>query len=128
MFKTMRKTINSFRHALRGIGHAIATERNLRLFVVIFTLVLLFGIERGLHSLEWMILLTAGGTFMVIELLNTALERLVDVVDEEMRKSETGFHVKLKATKDTASAAALVSFAVVVCVIIIIFMPYLIVW
>lgn len=67
----------------------------------------------------------SGGGFLVTELLNTALERLVDAVDDIRRKEDITLprHAKLKATKDVASSASLVALGITGIVILMIFVP-----
>lgn len=121
----MRKTAQSFGHAVDGLCHAIARERNLRMFFIGFLLVLLAALYVDLPILEFTLLIMAGLLFMATELINTALERLVDAVDECRDKGHgPGYHHGLKATKDVASAAALVVLLMNVCVITVAFWPF----
>lgn len=91
--------VQSLRHALRGIETALRTERNFRLFVAATIAVLAAAAWFDVTRTEWIALILATGTFLAIELLNTALERVGDALDE---------HV-IRAVKDIASAAALLS-------------------
>ncbi len=118
----MRRTYKSLRNALVGFAHALLTERNFKLFVTVYVCVLLLGALLRISLWEWLALLLSGGNFLSIELLNTALERLTDVCDEYRKASEpmAKLHTGLKAAKDVASAAALVSFIIVGLVIVII--------
>ncbi len=120
----MQRAWKSFGHALDGLSHAIASECNLQRFLVCYSIVLLLAGRLNLTAAEWASLILAGGLFCCIELFNTALERFVDAFDEH-RKSTVGdsFHLGLKATKDIASAASLVSLLVVIMTVAIILGP-----
>ncbi len=120
----MRRSVHSLRHALEGLVHAIATERNLRHFVICYAIVILAGFFFAIGAWEWMAVIGAGGSFITIELINTALERLVDACDELYKGSS--HHRALKQTKDVASAAALVALIAAAGIIAIVFLPYLI--
>ncbi len=121
----MKHLRRSFGFAFEGFVHAMQIERNLQLFVPIYILVLVLGGLVRLLTWEWLALILAGGCFMSIELLNTALERLSDVLDEERKLlGRKSFHAKMKATKDVAAAASLISLIAVIAVIILIFRPY----
>ena len=118
--------LRSAGHACRGFRHAFASERNLRLFVAGYLPVIALAFLVRLGSWEWFVLLLAGGFFLVVELLNTALERIVDVVDDDVKKGQQrhSFTV-LRAAKDTAAAASLVALLAVLAVIGMVFWPLL---
>ncbi len=110
-----------------GLWHALTTERNLILFVCVYGVVLIVALYVHIQRWEWIALIISGFTFVCIELLNTALERFVDAFDE-YRRQEHGskhYHLGLKATKDVAAAASLVSLACVILTIWIVFCPSL---
>ena len=123
----MKHTLKSLNYSLTGLLHALTSERNLMKFLPIFGLVLILAAILKITALEWCVLILAGGLFMATELLNTALERLVDTVHdlEQMRIGGT-YHLGLKLTKDVAAGAALISFVTVIAVILIVLIPYLI--
>ncbi|MBI3332004.1 diacylglycerol kinase family protein [Candidatus Peregrinibacteria bacterium] len=146
----MRKALRSLGHAREGLLHALKRERNFRLFFGGYALLLAYGYAIGITPAEAVALLLSGGAFLAVELLNTALERLVDAVDECRQASlpteasaKAGLptvaphseakaghdnlphHIGLKATKDTAAAASLVSFLFFIVVAGIVFAPYL---
>lgn len=118
----MRKSLG---HALAGLRHAVSLERNLQLFLLGFGLLLLLGAIVGLLTWEWLALILAGGLFLATELLNTALERISDVLDDERKLlGRREFHQGVRDTKDVAASASLVSLIIVGIVTILIFAPY----
>jgi undecaprenol kinase len=124
-YRPMKRLRKSFGHALDGLIHALKIERNLQLFVPIYALVLVLGGVVGLLNWEWLALFVAGAGFMAVELLNTALERLTDVLDDQKKiMGGSRYHASMKATKDVAAAASLVSLFAVIAVIVTVFWPY----
>lgn len=124
----MKRALKSLNHALSGFSHALQRERNLQLFLMGYIVVIILGAFLHLKPDEWLAIILSGGLFMAMELLNTALERFVDVFDEYRKiiKPSDTHHLGLKLTKDVASAASLVSLIVVVCVVLIVFVPHMI--
>lgn len=121
----MKRIRKSFGFAVEGLTHAVEMERNLQLFIPVYILVLVLGGMVQLITWEWLALIITGGLFLSIELLNTAIERLADVLDEERKLSgRRGFHAKMKATKDVAAAASLMSLIAVIATVCIVFAPY----
>lgn len=123
----MTRMLRSLGFALEGLWHALRTECNLQLFIGGYIVVGLLGIYFHFHAIEWAAITVTGGTFIAVELLNTAFERLVDTFDVERRqyKPNPELHLGLKATKDVAAAAALISFTVTIIVLCIVFYPHL---
>ncbi len=87
----------AFRYALRGLLWAWKAQRNLRIQALLGGLAL--GLALGLGVEVWPILFLIG-LVMGLELLNTALEALVDLVSP-------GFHPLAQRAKDVAAAAVL---------------------
>lgn len=122
----MRYTLRrSFGFAFTGLRHAWKKERNLRLFAKCYVLVLIAGFYFRLLIWEWIAVLGAGLGFMIVELLNTAMERLTDALDANRKlDGTTGFHPLLKATKDVAAGASLICLTLVIAILALVFYPY----
>jgi undecaprenol kinase len=110
--------LHSFHFALQGLTHTIANERNMRIHVVISIVVVICGFLVRLTALEWLFILFAIGGVFTLELLNTALERIVDLVTED-------FHPLAKQAKDIAAAAVFVYAILSIIAGMIIFVPKL---
>ena len=119
----MKKTVKSFRYALAGIIHAIATERNFPLFLVSFGLELILAFSLGINHFEWVILIMAGGMFLSVELLNTAIERQSNAFSEDRPRFSASFDRGIKLTKDVAAAASFISLLLVISVSLIVLLP-----
>ena len=75
----------SFGYAFEGIMTCIKKERNMKIHCVFTALVVLAGIILGISATEWCICLTLFGLVMALELVNTSVEAVVDLVTEERK-------------------------------------------
>ena len=117
-----RKMLRSAGHAYRGLAYAVKTGRNIRIFIAVYVLVLIAGFLINLEIWEWISVLLSGSVFMVSELLNTALERLADSVDDHCKKEHgSNCFTALKHTKDIAASSSLVILIVVTVIITVIY-------
>lgn len=91
----------SFGHAVNGIVTATQTERNLRIHLAIVVFVCVIGFFLQLSSIEWCIIIGCFGLVIGAELMNTAIEKLVDMVSPEMNP-------KAGLVKDIAAGAVLI--------------------
>ena len=107
----------SFGYAFEGIFTCIRNERNMKIHVAVTLLVIIAGFVLGL-SIEWCICLGLFGLVMALELVNTAVEAVVDLVTKEKKPLA-------KIAKDTAAGAVLVSAIAAAIIGCIIFVPYL---
>lgn len=108
----------SFGYAFEGIWTGIRKERNMKIHCLAIICVTLAGTLLHITATEWCICLLLFALVAALELVNTAVEAVVDLVTEEKKPLA-------KIAKDTAAGSVL--FAAIVSVIIgcIIFLPYL---
>lgn len=92
-------------------------ERNFKLHLLSAALVTGFGFYFGVSIREWQILILCTGGVLCLEIVNTALEKLVDLVSPE-------FNPLAGAVKDIAAAGVLVFSAISAIIAATIFMPY----
>jgi len=92
----------SFQHAYQGIVSAVRTQRNMRLHVFAAIGVLVAGLILGVSELELAVLVLTIVVVFVVEMLNTAMEFVVDLVTTE-------YHPLAKLVKDVSAGAVLVS-------------------
>lgn len=112
----MKKRIDSFKYALKGIRTVFRTETNMKIHVLIATLVVVCGFIFSISLTEWMICLLCFGMVICAEMINTALENMVDLVSPE--KNKTAGKVK-----DIAAGAVLVTSVFAAMAGLIIFVP-----
>lgn len=98
----MKRFFLSFRYAFEGLFSAFIRERNLKVHTCLGILATIFGFILHLTAFEWMILVITISIVIITELLNTAIERTVDLASPE-------FHPLAKQAKDIAAAACLIS-------------------
>jgi diacylglycerol kinase (ATP) len=106
----------SFGFAFQGIAHALK-ERNFVLHIVSTILVVLLGFLFHVTTAEWCILILCTGVVLTAELVNTAIEKLVNMVSPE-------FNPRAGEIKDIAAAAVLVFSIASAIIALLIFVPY----
>lgn len=115
----MARLIWSFVFALNGIKKSILKEPNFRIHILCTVLVIIAGYYFNISPVEWMLVLLCTALVLSMEMLNTAVEKLCDVVHKEI-------HPGIKLTKDIAAGAVLVSAVIAAICGSIIFIPKII--
>lgn len=106
----------SFRHAAAGIAFTFKHERNFQIHCFISVLAAAAGIYFHISAFEWVIVLILIAGMLSLELMNTAVEKTVDLVSKEYRPLA-------KAAKDAAAGSVLV-FAILSFILgLVIFLP-----
>jgi len=108
----------SFGYAFEGIWTGIRKERNMKIHCLAVIAVTAAGTFFHIKPVEWCICLLLFGLILSVELVNTAVEAVVDLVTEEKKPLA-------KIAKDTAAGAVLVSAIAAAIIGCIIFIPYL---
>lgn len=106
----------SFGYAFEGIFTCIREERNMKIHCCMVLFVILAGAVLGLSVAEWCISLILFGLVTALELVNTAIEAVVDLVTEE-QKPLAGL------AKDAAAGAVLIAAIMAAVVGLLIFVP-----
>ena len=78
------------------------SEPNFRIHILSSVLVVVAGFFFGISTFEWLLVLLCTGFVIGMEMLNTAIEKLCDVVHRE-------YHPGIRQTKDIAAGAVLAS-------------------
>lgn len=112
----MKKRILSFKYAFNGIVNALKSEVNLRIHLVIACLVVIAGLFFRISHAEWFACLLCFSIVIPLELINTAIEHIVDLISPN-------HHPLAGKAKDVAAAAVLVSAIFSVIVGVLIFTP-----
>ena len=111
--KQDHKFYGGFRYAIEGILTGIRQEQNMKMHCIMTVLVVLAGFFFEISKIEWCICLLLCGLIMALELVNTSVEAVVDLVTEERKPLA-------KIAKDTAAGAVLIAAlfsAVIGCII-----------
>lgn len=112
------KNINSFGNALRGIWYCMRNERNFQIHLVIASAVIVLMLILNLNKLESSIIIILIFFVIVLEMINTSLEKLLDIIEPQM-------HPMIRVIKDIVAGSVLVSAGCAVVVGLIIFIPYI---
>ena len=104
-----RSLLKSFYCSWRGLTYAFGTQRNLRIQGLVGISVITLAILLKVSLLETAVLLLVATAVVVCELINTALEFTLDLLNGKK------FHPLVKITKDViASSVLLASLAAVI--------------
>ena len=95
--------LTSFRYAWAGLVYTFLTQRNFRIHVVAGTIGMIVAIALGLDAVSLAILTLLVALVWTMELLNTALESVVDLTVGKT------YHDLAKIAKDCGAGAVLVS-------------------
>lgn len=111
------KTIkDSFIHAYEGIIYTMIKERNMHIHIIMAIIVVLGGAIFQISYVEWLVCLVLIGLVMSLELVNTAIEAVVDLIT-------TDDNHLAKVAKDASAGAVLVSAIISALIGFIIFLP-----
>ena len=110
--------LRSFKHAFAGLRALIRYEHNSRIHFTAAILAIGLGIILGISLIEWCVLVGTIALVVVVELINSAVERLSDHVSPDMSPT-------IKLVKDYCAAAVLVSSIAAVAIGVLIFLPEL---
>jgi diacylglycerol kinase len=110
----MVKLLKSFYYAFKGIFSAVKHEQNMRIHVFAIVVITVAGIFLGFSATEWAIIALTIGFVISTELMNTAIEDLVDLVSPEFDK-------KAGRIKDISAGAVLAAAIIATVVAVYIF-------
>ncbi len=97
-----RSIIDSFNYAVSGIIVSIKTERNMLIHYIIAVGVLGFSLFFNFTRTEFLILLFAITLVLVLEMINTAIEKTIDMITKE-------YHPYARIAKDISAGAVLIA-------------------
>ncbi len=92
----------SFGFASEGIKAAFKNEPNFRIHTAIAVVTVLMGLFFHFAAVEWVLLILTISYVMIFELINTAIEEIVDKVSPNFSQSA-------KLIKDISAAAVLIA-------------------
>ncbi len=114
----MKRFLKAFKFAFNGLIFAFKKEKNFKfhIFVTIFVVILSFIFK--INKIEWLFILSAIFFVLVCELINTAIEKILDLVDNN-------YNEKIKIIKDISAGFVLLVSLYAFIVGILIFFKYL---
>jgi diacylglycerol kinase len=117
--KGWKRLLKRFSFAWEGIVFTFKNEKNMKIHGVAALFVCMTAWMLDLSKTEWLIILITIGVVFSLEMVNTAIERVVDLVAPE-------FHPLAKIAKDVAAGAVFVFVMISVIIGAIIFFPHFI--
>lgn len=97
-----RNILDSFRFAFAGLDYVLRTQPNMRVHLLITLVVIGMGIGLDLSLTQWTMLVLAIAFVLVGEMLNTVIEKLVDLISPD-------FHPLAKIIKDVTAGVVLLT-------------------
>ena len=110
------KLIRSFGHAWNGIEFCYKTQMNFGIHLLLLLLVIIAGFVLKISSTEWLFIVICSMLVLAMELINSAIEHLCDMISKDI-------HPAIKIVKDVSAAAVLIIAAGSALTGIIIFLP-----
>ncbi len=98
----LKKMVDSFNHAINGIINTVRTERNMKIHLVAAILVMIACFFFDISKVEFLILVVTISMVMAAEVVNTAIEAVVDM-------STNYYHPLAKIAKNAAAGAVLIT-------------------
>ncbi|MBI2473921.1 diacylglycerol kinase family protein [Candidatus Uhrbacteria bacterium] len=113
----LHRLLKSFSHALRGVGVVFKTEQSFRIQIGVAILVLFLALFFRIQAFEWIILFLLVGSVLILELINSIFERIVDTFKPRI-------HPVVKDIKDIMAGAVLLGSLISLFIGIVIFLPH----
>jgi diacylglycerol kinase len=113
---SLARRLKSFGPAFRGIWAAFKTQHNFRIHMLAMIVVINGGFFFKLSLAEWSLVVVALGLVLAAELINTAIEWLVDLVSPD-------YSEKAGIIKDVAAGAVLLAALIAVIIAALVFLP-----
>ena len=119
-WKIAKDLPTSFLYAAKGIGYAFSTQRNFQIHVGFALGAFVLGLLLGLNKSDLAIMALTATSVLVVELINTAIESVVDLAIGKR------FHPLAQIAKDCSAGAVLVaSISSVLIAVLLLFPPLL---
>lgn len=98
----LRNPLAGFKYAAEGVLHVFRTQKHMRFHFLMLVLVLVLSLMFRLGRIETILLLLTISLVLVTEMMNTAVEAVVDLVTQS-------YHPLAKFAKDIAAGAVLMA-------------------
>ena len=112
-----KRFLASIKYSVEGLIYAYRYEQSLWIHGIFTILAVALGIIFQIKLSEWAIVFIALGAILVMELINTAIEAVVDLVTLEI-------HPLAKIAKDCGSAASFIMSFVALAICLFVYGPY----
>ena len=116
-YKTSSNVLKSFKYAFSGISYVLKTSRNFKIQLIFAVTSLMIGFLLQISQINYVILIATIMSVLILEILNTSIESIVDLV---VKKE---FSSLAKISKDTSAGAVLLASINSVIIAVYIFVP-----
>jgi len=116
-YKTSSNVLKSFKYAFSGISYVLNTSRNFKIQLIFAFTSLMIGFLLLINLSNYVILIATIMSVLILEILNTSIESIVDLV---VKKE---FSSLAKISKDTSAGAVLLASINSVIIAVYIFVP-----
>ena len=116
-YKTSKSFLASFKYAYKGICYVLKTSRNFKIQLIFAVITLMIGFLLQISQSNYVILIPTIMSVLILEILNTSIESIVDLV---VKKE---FSSLAKISKDTSAGAVLLASINSVIIAVYIFVP-----
>ena len=116
-YKTSNNVLKSFKYAFSGISYLLKTSRNFKIQLIFAVSILIIGSLLQISQSNYVILIATIMSVLILEILNTSIESIVDLI---VKKE---FSSLAKFAKDTSAGAVLLASINSVIIAVYIFVP-----
>ena len=116
-YKTSSNLLKSFKYAFSGISYVLITSRNFKIQLIFAVISLMIGFLLQISQSNYVILIATIMSVLILEILNTSIESIVDLI---VKKE---FSSLAKIAKDTSAGAVLLASVNSVIIAVYIFVP-----
>ena len=116
-YKTSSNVLISFKYAFSGINYVLKTSRNFKIQIIFAISSLMIGFLLQISLSNYVVLIATIMSVLILEILNTSIESIVDLV---VKKE---FNSLAKISKDTSAGAVLLASINSVIIALYIFVP-----
>ena len=113
----IRRLFKSFTYSFRGLRKVVHEEQNLKIQLIAAFFIAMLAWYFRVNRIEWILLILSSGLVILAEVVNSAIERVTDVLKPRIN----GY---VKEIKDIMAAAVMITAVTSVIVGVIIFYPY----
>lgn len=110
--------IRSFLYASKGLINLLKTEQNARIHLVYAIIVAVMAYVLSISRIEAIILFFAVVLVIAMEIINTAIEKLLNIVNPDSSSA-------VEYIKDAMAGAVLIAAIIALVVTVLIFLPYM---
>ena len=115
--KTSKNVLISFKYAFNGISYVLKTSRNFKIQLIFAVTSLMIGFLLQISKSNYVILIATIMSVLILEILNTSIESIIDLV---VKKE---FSSLAKISKDASAGAVLLASINSVIIAVYIFVP-----